>query len=74
MTNTRSMIKGVRSTGKEPVCRRIPIVGRFKNEYQIAEKKLASDKARWEMLMSKPLNKWTPQQSSTTNTTFKTLK
>jgi hypothetical protein len=60
MTNTRSMIKGVRSTGKEPVCRRIPLVGRFKDAYAVANKQLQSDKARWETLMSKPLNKWTP--------------
>ena len=60
MTNTRSMIKGVRSTGKEPVCRRIPLIGRFKDAYAVADKQLQSDKARWKTLMSKPLNKWTP--------------
>lgn len=60
MTNARSMIKGVRSTGNEPVSRRIPLVGRFKDAYAVAEKQLVSDKARWVILFAKPLNKWTP--------------
>lgn len=61
MTNTRSMIKGRRSTGNEPVSKRLPTVGRFKDAYAVADKQLQSNKARWEILMSKPLNKWTPQ-------------
>ena len=60
MTNTRSMIKGRRSTGNEPVSKRLPTVGRFKDAYAVADKELQSNKARWEILMSKPLNKWTP--------------
>jgi len=42
------------------VNKRIALVGRFKNAYQIADKKLASYKARWAILFTKPLNKWTP--------------
>ena len=60
MTNTRSMIKGRRSTGDEPVSKRLPTVGRFKDAYAVADKQLASNKTRWATLMAKPLNKWTP--------------
>jgi hypothetical protein len=61
------MIKGVRSTGNEAVCRRIPSVGRFKKEYAIAEKEFKKNKARWDALMALPLNKWTPSNGTATS-------
>lgn len=65
MTNKRSMIKGVRSNSNEPVNKRPPQVGRFKSAYAVAEKQLVKNVARWNILMAKPLNKWSPQDGTT---------
>jgi len=61
MTNIRSMIKGVRSTGKEPV-------NTFEGWTRFYHKKLhkkatelnEQNVKRWTALFAKPLNKWTP--------------